>query len=71
MGRFAEAILLFELTLAARERLLGADHPSTLTRATTSPAAYRAAGRVGEAIPLFEQTLDGRERVLRRRPPGR
>ncbi len=63
-GRVDEAIPLVEQTLAARERLLGADHPSTLSSRHALAAAYRDAGRVDEAIQLFKQTLVGRERVL-------
>ena len=63
-GRPAEAIPLFEQTLADCERVLGADHPDTLTSRNNLAAAYQAAGRLGEAIPLYEQTLADRERVL-------
>ena len=56
--------MLFKLTLAARERLFGADHDSTLNSRANLAAAFRATGRVSEAIPLLEQTVAGRERVL-------
>ena len=46
------------------ERLLGADHPDTLSAYTNLAYAYRAAGRLAEAIPLYERTLADRERVL-------
>jgi Tetratricopeptide repeat len=48
---------MFELTLAAKERLLGSNHPSTLNSRGNLAAAYREAGRATEAIPLVEQTL--------------
>ena len=63
-GRIAEAIPLFERTVAARERVLGADHPDTINSRNNLAAAYREAGRVTEAIPLVEQTLAARERLL-------
>ena len=63
-GRFAEAILLFERTLAARERALGAGHPDTLSSQHNLAAAYRDAGRSAEAIPLFQRTLAAREQLL-------
>ena len=44
-GRAADAIRLFELTLAAVERLLGPDHPDTLTMRDNLAVAYRDAGR--------------------------
>ena len=46
------------------ERVLGADHPSTLAARFNLAYAYESAGRLGEAIPLYEQVLAGYERVL-------
>jgi hypothetical protein len=40
VGRFDDAIPLFEQALADRERILGADHPDTLTSASYLAAAY-------------------------------
>ena len=60
----AEAIPLHERTLADQERILGPDHPSTMTSRNNLAFAYRAAGRAAEAIPLFERTLADRERIL-------
>jgi Tetratricopeptide repeat len=59
-----EAIPLQERTLADSERVLGADHPDTLTSRHNLAGAYQAAGRLEEAIPLYERTLADRERVL-------
>ena len=53
-----------EQVLAARERVLGPDHPGTLTSRNNLAVAYRDAGRTGEAIALHEQILAARERVL-------
>ena len=60
----AQAIAVGEPLLADRERVLGPDHPDTLTSRNNLAAAYRAAGRAAEAIPLHERTLADRERVL-------
>ena len=68
-GRTAEALTLHERTLADRERLLGADHPSTLTSRNNLAMAYRAAGRTAEAVPLLERTLADCERLAGGRPP--
>ena len=46
------------------ERVLGADHPSTLAVRFRLACAYESAGRLGEAIPLYEQVLADYERVL-------
>ena len=59
-----QAIVVGESLTADLDRLLGADHPDTLSTRNTLARAYRETGRVAEAIPLFEQTLAGRERVL-------
>jgi tetratricopeptide (TPR) repeat protein len=59
-----QGIAQAQSVLADRERVLGADHPDTLTSRNNLAYAYRSAGRLGEAIPLYEQTLADRERVL-------
>ncbi len=43
---------MHEQNLAARERLLGPDHPGTLTARNNLALAYRGAGRTAEAITL-------------------
>jgi tetratricopeptide (TPR) repeat protein len=60
----SRAIGLGERTLADRERVLGPDHPDTLTSRSELAYAYESAGRVREAIDLYEATLADRERVL-------
>ena len=55
---------MHEQALAARERVLGPDHPDTLHSRNNLALAYQEAGRLDEAIPLLEQTLAARERVL-------
>ncbi len=60
----AQAILAGEPLTADFERVLGPDHPSTLTSRNNLAAAKRAAGRAVEAIALHEQALAARERVL-------
>ena len=48
----------------ARERVLGPEHPDTLSSGNNLAAGYRAAGRIDDAIRLYEQTLEVSERVL-------
>jgi hypothetical protein len=55
---------LHEQTLAARERILGSDHPHTLISRHNLAIAYQGAGRADEAVSLLEQTLAARERTL-------
>lgn len=64
LGDLGRAIPLLEQTLADRERVLGPDHPDTLTSRNNLAGAYESAGDLGRAIPLLEQTLADSERVL-------
>jgi hypothetical protein len=50
-GRLGEAIPLYEQNLADCVRVLGEDHPKTLTARNNLAVAYQSAGRPGEAIP--------------------
>jgi len=59
-----DSIELYEQVLAERERVLGADHPDTLTVRNNLAGAYYSVGRFGEAIELYEQVLAEYERVL-------
>ncbi|MET9117571.1 tetratricopeptide repeat protein, partial [Streptomyces longwoodensis] len=61
-GRVTEALELRERVLADRERLLGPDHPDTLTSRSNLANSYSDAGRVTEALELRERVLADRER---------
>ena len=50
--------------LADRVRVLGMDHPDTLTARHNLADAHQAAGHLSEAISLFEEALAGRMRIL-------
>ena len=50
--------------LAERERVLGADHPDTLTVRNNLAVAYYSAGRLAEAIDVWEELLPDCQRVL-------
>jgi tetratricopeptide (TPR) repeat protein len=65
LGRNAEALKLFEETLALRSARLGPDHPDTLTSMYGLAVSYRLLGRHAEALKLHEETL-----VLRRAKLG-
>src|SRR2546429_3598236 len=58
------AIPLYEQGLADCVRVLGDDHPHTMTLRANLATAYQAAGDLGRAIPLHEQTLADRQRIL-------
>src|SRR5262249_50239950 len=63
-GRTAEAITVYEAVLADCERLLGPDHPDTLTICNNLGLAYGAAGRTAEAVTVLEAVLADCERLL-------
>ncbi|MFG2820029.1 tetratricopeptide repeat protein [Kitasatospora sp. NPDC048365] len=63
-GRTGEAIGLLERVVADSERLLGHDHPDTLTARLHLAVSYWYAERRDEAIDLLLQVLADRERLL-------
>ncbi|GAA1034793.1 FxSxx-COOH system tetratricopeptide repeat protein [Virgisporangium ochraceum] len=63
-GQLGPAITGFEQVFADSRRVLGNDHPDTLTFRHNLAGAYEAAGRVREAIALHEQVLADSRRVL-------
>ena len=64
VGRFGEAIELYEQVLAGYEWVLGDDHPDTLTVRDNLAGAYDSVGRFGEAIDAWEELLPDCQRVL-------
>ena len=60
----AQAVELGKSLAADCERLLGGQHPKTLTVRSYLATAYDDAGLLEVAVPLFERTLADRERVL-------
>ena len=63
-GQPGRAAGYLQRALAGCVRVLGADHPDTLTMRNNLAGAYQAAGDLGRAIPLSEQVLADRQRVL-------
>ncbi|MDP9864519.1 MULTISPECIES: tetratricopeptide repeat protein [Streptosporangium] len=63
-GDLARAIPLHEQNLIDYIRVLGADHPDTLSSRNNLASAYRSAGDLARAFPLHEQNLIDRIRVL-------
>lgn len=58
------ALRILELAAGDSERMLGGDHPDTLTSWSHLASAHKAAGDLGRAVPMFQKTLSDRERVL-------
>ncbi|MFF0768532.1 tetratricopeptide repeat protein [Nonomuraea wenchangensis] len=63
-GAVHRAIHCFKRVHTTYERVLGGDHPDSLTSRNNLASAYQSAGDLGRAIPLYEQTLADSERVL-------
>jgi serine/threonine protein kinase/tetratricopeptide (TPR) repeat protein len=57
LGHSREAIALLEKVRAAREELLGPDHPKTLESMNNLGEAYVRDNQPDKAVPLMEQTL--------------
>ncbi|MFD0167040.1 tetratricopeptide repeat protein [Streptomyces decoyicus] len=68
-GQLIRATSHLQRALADRLRVLGEDHPDTLTSRNNLAYAYEAAGDLERAIPLHERTLADRLRVLGEGPP--
>jgi Tetratricopeptide repeat len=64
LGDMSHAIVIGEPLTADLDRLLGPDHPDTLSARGSLAEAYHAVGRTADAIPLVRQTLAVRERLL-------
>ena len=63
-GDFGDAIEILKDATEESGRLLGADHPDTLSSRNNLANAYQDAGRLNDATPLLEKTLTDRERLL-------
>ncbi|EEP69805.1 tetratricopeptide TPR_4 [Micromonospora sp. ATCC 39149] len=63
-GNLPHAIAYLKQALTDRRRVLGNDHPDTLTSVNNLAYAYDSAGDLGQAIPLYKQALTDRRRVL-------
>jgi DNA-binding SARP family transcriptional activator len=63
-GLHEDAVALLEQTLASSERILGPDHPSSLSVRANLAGVYQELGRHQEAVALLEQTLASSERIL-------
>jgi tetratricopeptide (TPR) repeat protein len=69
-GRLAEAEPLYKRALEGLERVLGKEHPDTLTSVNNLALLYQAEGRLAEAQPLYKRALEARERLLGKEDAG-
>ncbi len=63
-GRYDDATGLLERACEIYERLLGPEHPHTLTSLNNLAALYHDQGRLEEAEPLYRRALAIREKAL-------
>ena len=63
-GYFPESKILLTDVLEARERTLGAEHPSTLASVNNLANCLRAMGQLKDAEALFRRALEAQERTL-------
>jgi tetratricopeptide (TPR) repeat protein len=68
-GDAAGALPLHRRALESSERVLGKEHPQTLTSVNNLAESLRALGDAAVALPLFRRALDGSERVLGKEHP--
>ena len=57
-GKYAEAAALAREALSLTERVLGKEHPDTLTSVNNLAVLYQAQGRLAEAEPLYKRALE-------------
>jgi CHAT domain-containing protein len=63
-GRYAEAEPLYKEALQLSEKVLGKEHPSTLSYVNNLALLYQSQGRYAEAEPLYKAALQLSEKVL-------
>ncbi|HME22259.1 MAG TPA: FxSxx-COOH system tetratricopeptide repeat protein [Acetobacteraceae bacterium] len=68
-GDAAGALPLYHRALQSRERVLGPEHPDTLTSVNNLAGCMQALGDAAGALPLYRRALESCERVLGREHP--
>eukprot|EP00752_Nemacystus_decipiens_P005303 g4810.t1 len=63
-GKYDDAKLLYERSLAIREKVLGPDHPDVASILNNVALLLKSQGNYDDAKPLYERSLAIRERVL-------
>ena len=64
LGDAAGALPLYRRALDSRERVLGKEHPDTLTSVNNLAGCLYALGDAAGALPLLRRAADGFERLL-------
>ncbi len=69
-GKYAEATVIAQRALTLAERVLGKEHPGTLTCVNNLALLYQQQRRYGEAEPLYKRALEARERLHGKEHPN-
>ena len=69
-GDYDKVLPLLEQTLAVRERVLGVEHPDTLSSRNNLAMLYQDKGDYDKALPLLEQTLKVCEKTFGLKHPN-
>ncbi|KAK7990391.1 kinesin light chain 1 [Apiospora arundinis] len=69
LGKYGEAERLYRSVLELSEKVLGREHPSTLTSMNNLAEVLRQQGKYEEAEQMHRQTLELRKKVLGREHP--
>ncbi|RPB01269.1 TPR-like protein [Choiromyces venosus 120613-1] len=64
IGFYGESEAMFHRALEGREKVLGPDHPGTLTIVNNLAFVLNDRGRYGESEAMFHRALEGREKVF-------
>jgi tetratricopeptide (TPR) repeat protein len=64
MGEYDRALPLYEECLAKQKRVLGDEHPDTLTSLNNLAGLFRNKGEYDRVLPFFEECLAKSKRVL-------
>jgi pentatricopeptide repeat protein len=68
-GKYEEAEAMYQRALEAREKVLGQEHPDTLTGVNSLGSVLFRQGKYEEAEAMYQRMLEARERVLGQEHP--
>ncbi|KAF8533194.1 hypothetical protein BDD12DRAFT_947879 [Trichophaea hybrida] len=68
-GDYSSALKWYQRALDGREKILGRDHPDTLTTVNNMALVFDKQGEYIKALEWYQRVLDGREKILGRDHP--
>ncbi len=70
MGEYEKALKLYEYSLEISKKVLGEEHPSTVTTISNLAGIYKAMGEYEKALVLYEYSLEISKKVLGEEHPS-